>query len=83
MPLIWQARSAAILIVSSCLLAVPGQASAACNETASMPCIDKIDPPNWWIDMPAPMLLLHGRNLAAIRVQVKERDVTVDKIQSS
>ncbi|HZD75675.1 MAG TPA: cyclomaltodextrinase N-terminal domain-containing protein, partial [Acidobacteriaceae bacterium] len=29
------------------------------------------------------MLLLHGRNLAGIRVQLKEGDVTVEKIQPS
>src|SRR5215469_1560901 len=30
---------------------------------AQAPRIDKIDPPNWWINMPAPMLLVKGENL--------------------
>jgi len=30
---------------------------------AQIPRIDKVDPPNWWIDMPAPMLLVKGNHL--------------------
>lgn len=30
---------------------------------AQAPHIDKIDPPNWWINMPAPMLLVKGDHL--------------------
>jgi glycosidase len=29
----------------------------------SAPCIDKIDPPDWWTGLPGPMLLLHGEGL--------------------
>lgn len=34
---------------------------------AQAPRIDKIDPPNWWIDMPAPMLLVKGEHLNGAR----------------
>jgi hypothetical protein len=30
---------------------------------AQSPRIEKIDPPNWWARMPAPMLLVKGENL--------------------
>jgi glycosidase len=30
---------------------------------AQAPRIDKVDPPNWWINMPAPMLLVKGDHL--------------------
>lgn len=30
---------------------------------AQQPVITKIDPPNWWVDMPSPMLLIRGENL--------------------
>lgn len=47
--------------ISSPLLA---QDVAKCEEgQGSAPCIDRIDPPNWWAEMPAPMLLLHGVHL--------------------
>src|ERR1700759_5087523 len=29
--------------------------------------IQKIDPPNWWVEMPAPMLLVHGEGLSGAR----------------
>lgn len=34
---------------------------------AQAPHIDKIDPPNWWINLPAPMLLVKGEHLAGAR----------------
>ena len=30
---------------------------------AQAPEITKVDPPNWWVNMPAPMLLLQGDHL--------------------
>jgi glycosidase len=33
------------------------------SALAQSPQIDKIDPPNWWAAMPAPMLLAKGQNL--------------------
>jgi glycosidase len=38
--------------------------------TAQAPHITKIDPPNWWINMPAPMLLVNGENLGGARFAV-------------
>jgi glycosidase len=37
---------------------------------AQAPRIDKVDPPNWWINMPAPMLLVNGEHLSGARFTV-------------
>jgi glycosidase len=31
---------------------------------AQQPTINKVDPPNWWVQMPSPMLLVRGENLS-------------------
>jgi glycosidase len=46
--------TAAVASLLSCCLPLVAQA----------PRIDKIDPPNWWVNMPAPMLLVKGENLS-------------------
>ena len=38
---------------------------------AQAPRIDKIDPPNWWLNMPAPMLLVKGDHLNDARFSVE------------
>jgi glycosidase len=48
-------RIAATTAASLLLLCLPLHAQA--------PRIDKVDPPNWWINMPAPMLLVEGEHL--------------------
>ncbi len=47
------------------------------------PVIDKIDPPNWWVDMPSPMLLIHGENLSGAQITVAGRRVAIEKTQIS
>src|SRR5260370_12794586 len=47
------------------------------------PVINKVDPPNWWISLPAPMLLIHGENLNGATVHVVAHGVTVAKQQAS
>jgi neopullulanase len=54
-------------------LAIPGK----------LPCIDKIDPPNWWTNMPSPMLLLYGNHLENSQVAVTGGDISVSRSQSS
>jgi glycosidase len=75
--------SVTMLLLFACLLGAPARAGADRSEGGPTPCVDKIDPPNWWIDMPGPMLLLHGRNLEEVQVQIKEAGVIVEKTQSS
>lgn len=47
------------------------------------PCVDKVDPPDWWATFPSPMLLLHGRHLADAKVAVRGRGVSVTRSQAS
>lgn len=50
---------------------------------ATAPCVDKVDPPNWWIGLPAPMLLLHGRNLTGAKFSVAASGVSITRTQIS
>ena len=38
--------------------------------SAQAPRITKVDPPNWWVNMPAPMLLVNGEHLSGARFRV-------------
>ena len=46
-------------------------------ETTAPPCVDKIDPPNWWVGLPSPMLLLHGTNLLSAKFSIAGKDVAI------
>lgn len=58
----------------------PSGCAAARN---SAPCVDRVDPPNWWSGLPAPMLLLYGRNLTGAKISVSGSQVEVAKAQIS
>ena len=80
MHLISRLQIAALLACGSLL----PHAVAECKATAgSAPCIDKIDPPNWWATMPEPMLLIHGENLGGAKITVDGRQVSVARTQFS
>lgn len=51
--------------------------------SATRPCIDKIDPPNWWTNMPSPMLLLYGNHLENSHVAVTGSNISVSRSQTS
>jgi len=59
------------------------QAQSCAEEQTSGPCVDKIEPPNWWIHMPSPMLLLHGNHLNGAHFLVRGRNVGLTKTQIS
>ncbi len=60
------------------------QAAMHCAAVQSpVPCVDKIEPPNWWSGMPAPMLLLHGTNFTGARFLVHGSNVSISKTQVS
>lgn len=59
----------------------PGQVPNCLAQQA--PCIDKIDPPNWWAGMPSPMLLLHGNHLDHAQVTVRGSAVSITRTQAS
>jgi neopullulanase len=60
------------------LLAAIASASAFCQA----PIINKIDPPGWWVNMPAPMLLLRGEHLRGATFQISG-DIRIAKTSSS
>jgi len=62
----------AVLAQTSCLAAA-----------GNAPCIDKIDPPNWWANLPDPMLLLHGNHLNGAYVAVTGKKISVIRIKAS
>ncbi len=61
------------------------QTERACTATAEggLPCVYQVDPPNWWTEMPSPMLLLYGRNLRGARIGVRGNDVRVTRTRFS
>lgn len=56
----------------------PG-AATSCDgaETTGAPCIDKVDPPNWWVDLPSPLLLVHGARLDRAKFTVSGAGVSI------
>lgn len=46
---------------------------------AQTPHIDKIDPPNWWVQMPAPMLLVRGEGLSGARFSLSDASLKIEK----
>lgn len=53
------------------------------DQPGPEPCVDKIDPPNWWANFSDPMLLLHGAHLKGAEVTVKGTNVQVARTQAS
>jgi glycosidase len=53
---------AAALLVLLCPVSLPAAAQSTAVDNGK-PVLTKIDPPDWWVNMPAPMLLLHGEHL--------------------
>jgi glycosidase len=47
------------------------------------PRIDKIDPPDWWIRFPNPMLLVHGSSLNSAKFTVHSAGIRLERVQAS
>ena len=58
-------------------------ASQCAAETAARPCIDKVDPPDWWVGMPSPMLLVHGTHLEGTKISVSGSGVSLTRSEVS
>lgn len=57
-----------------------------CTAAAGLgqaPRIDKIDPPNWWANMPAPMLLVQGEGLNHAQFKLDGNGVALERTQAS
>jgi neopullulanase len=71
---------ASIMLV---LGATVGAQEGSRAATQKAPVITKVDPPNWWVNLSAPMLLLHGENLNGATVHVATHGVSVAKQHAS
>lgn len=71
------------VIFICCGTSVFAQTPNPCPATNRVPCIDKVDPPNWWVGMPDPMLLLHGSGLAGAHFTVRGKRVKLQRTQVS
>jgi neopullulanase len=83
-------RSGGLLTVAAFALA--GAASLAAQnplppcsaaQATAAPCVDKVDPPNWFASLPSPMLLLHGEELTGAKFSVSGRGVSLTHSQIS
>lgn len=67
-----------VFLLASCVFAVAQiQPACASGQNDSAPCVEKIDPPNWWANMPKPMLLLKGEHLDGARFSVSDQRLRV------
>jgi glycosidase len=74
----------AVLASLALVTCIPVHAQDKAQSSAQhAPVISKVDPPNWWISLPAPMLLIHGENLNGATVHVIAHGVMVAKQQAS
>jgi glycosidase len=79
-------RQCVIAVLSlACGVSAFGEGPSTCSvaQDNSAPCIDKIDPPGWWIGLPDPMLLVHGQMLQKARFTLQGEGVTLVLTQPS
>jgi len=63
--------------------AVCAQSVGAPSSNGDVLTIIKVDPPNWWAGMPAPMLLVRGEGLQAATFSVSDRALKIEKVVAS
>jgi glycosidase len=64
--------------LTSSLLAAGQQSPVGAAQSSSAPKILKIDPPNWWAQMPKPMLLIWGENLSSAQVRISDSNLKIE-----
>lgn len=75
-----------IVFVTACMAAqgqLMKESTCIASASSGAPCVYEVDPPNWWTAMPAPMLLLYGRNLRHAAITVRGSDVSVTRTSYS
>lgn len=81
---LWRGTLLLCTLLASLAASATAQLVANCALVESAaPCIDKVDPPNWWTGMPAPMLLLYGRNLKDAHISVHGAGFSVTRTRFS
>src|SRR4051812_28276661 len=66
-----------------CLLLMVGLVAANVVAQGSAPKITKIDPPNWWVGLPDPILLVYGEGLKDANITVKGPGARLVKTRAS
>lgn len=83
-PRLFTLLCASLLTIStSCALAQSAQPVSAAQPALNAPTITKVDPPNWWIGLPAPMLLIHGEHLDTSHITASAPGVHILRQQTS
>ncbi len=85
MPYRWQELVTSLVLACFCATAwaeLPADCHTALNASAA-PHICKVDPPNWWPAMPAPMLLLYGEGLDTAQFSLSDAALGIQKIDHS
>ncbi len=72
----WKVIAVVVIIIA---LGSAGRAQTG----AAPPVIDSIDPPDWYVRLPEPMLLLHGRGFEHARFSVRGHGVRLERSQVS
>jgi glycosidase len=60
-------------VVPFCLLALLSAAEA------QAPVVERVDPPNWWIGLPDPMVMITGEHLAGVRVSTRSPGIHITR----
>jgi glycosidase len=63
----------------ACALFLHVSAAIALAQAEGKISIQKIDPPNWWVNMPAPMLLVRGEGLNGGSFSLSDRTIAIQK----
>jgi glycosidase len=72
-----------LLAGSSAVLHAQLPADCQSAESEPAPHICKIDPPNWWPAMPAPMLLLYGHGLDNASFRLSDPALHIERVEYS
>jgi glycosidase len=77
-------RIAAWSLIAFGFLLQPATCLAQDRIDSNAPVVQKVEPPNWWVNLtPNVMLLISGKNLRATHVDCNLQEVSVGRTQSS
>jgi len=69
----------AVVLLSAASTPVRAQPGDAANRIV----ITKVDPPNWWANMPKPMLLIEGQSFDGARFTLSDRTIEIERTKVS
>jgi len=73
-----------LVILVLAIFSASGGCVAQEKSDPNVPVVQKVEPPNWWVNLtPEMLLLLSGKNLRATHADCNLQDVSVSRTQSS